>query len=482
MRACVAPPAFAVASRARRARRRRHRVAVARRAAPADEELARTFVWDAFDVFAAYGALALALGIGGDGALEHFRYGYVPYFAALAMAAIYIGSHRGLTRDFRETISFESSLLGPFVLSAALFAAYVALEILKLDISVAVDFYFFILGTIAVAGNATEPMNALGAWWKEGLVKLRVPDGWATDPKTGETVTDAEFDVTPAQIVGLLAGLALATADLQAGHQNFTLNNAIACFIVSDFLSVIGFGSFKSCATALCGLLAYDAFWVFKSEEVVGKNVMMSVATNQSFNGPFRLLFPRFDDVLNPLPLDAFEFSLLGLGDVAIPGLLVALMLRYDASRATDLRGRANAAADAFMEIFATERDALEAGVENRLDGDGDGDFEADGYRSGIGKRAGDAAVLAYDEAGDTSGGTISIPSSLSGRAFFSASLSAYLIGLLVAISANLLTGEGQPALVYLVPVTLGVVAYTAINRGESDRIIEFVDERDSLL
>jgi minor histocompatibility antigen H13 len=170
------------------------------------------------------------------------------------------------------------------------------------------------------------------------------------------------------------------------------------------------------------------------------------------------------------------------LGDVAIPGLLVALMLRYDASRATDLRGRANAAADAFMEIFDTERDALEAGVENRLDGDGDGDFEADGYRSGIGKRAGDAAVLAYDEAGDTSGGTISIPSSLSGRAFFSASLSAYLIGLLVAISANLLTGEGQPALVYLVPVTLGVVAYTAINRGESDRIIEFVDERDSLL
>jgi len=518
MRACVAPPACAVASRARRrattvatrggvvvapvararadvdrarcarprrarTHRHRHRVAVARRAAGADEELERTFVWDAFDVFAAYGALALALGIGGDGALEHWRYGYVPYFAALAMAAIYIGSHRGLTRDFRETISFESSLLGPFVLSAALFAAYVALEVLKLDLSVAVDFYFFILGTIAVAGNATEPMNALGAWWKEGLVKVRVPDGWASDPKTGETVTDAEFDVTPAQIVGLLAGLALATADLQAGHQNFTLNNAIACFIVSDFLSVIGFGSFKSCATALCGLLAYDAFWVFKSEEVVGKNVMMSVATNQSFNGPFRLLFPRFEDVLNPLPLDAFEFSLLGLGDVAIPGLLVALMLRYDASRATDLRGRANAAADAFMEIFATERDALEAGVENRLDGDGDDDdFEADGYRSGIGKRAGDAAVLAYDEAGDTSAGTISIPSSLSGRAFFSASLSAYLIGLLVAISANLLTGEGQPALVYLVPVTLGVVAYTAINRGESDRIIEFVDERDSLL
>jgi minor histocompatibility antigen H13 len=56
------------------------------------------------------------------------------------------------------------------------------------------------------------------------------------------------------------------------------------------------------------------------------------------------------------------------------------------------------------------------------------------------------------------------------------------LVGLLVAISVNLITGEGQPALVYLVPVTLGVVAYTAVNRGESNRILEFVDERDSLL
>ena len=32
-----------------------------------------------------------------------------------------------MTRD--GTISFQSSLLGPFVLSAALFAAYVALEV-----------------------------------------------------------------------------------------------------------------------------------------------------------------------------------------------------------------------------------------------------------------------------------------------------------------------------------------------------------------
>ena len=101
-------------------------------------------------------------------------------------------------------------------------------------------------------------------------------------------------------MVGVVVGVAAATADLNANHLDFSLNNAIAACIVSDFLSVIGFGSFKSCATALCGLLAYDAFWVFKSEAVVGKNVMMSVAANASFNGPFRLLFPRFRRRVKP--------------------------------------------------------------------------------------------------------------------------------------------------------------------------------------
>ena len=57
----------------------------------------------------------------------------------------------------------------------------------------------------------------------------------------------------------------------------------------------------------------------------VDSNVMMTVATSESFQGPFRLLFPRFDDVLNPPPPGILPFSLLGLGDVAVPGLLACL-------------------------------------------------------------------------------------------------------------------------------------------------------------
>jgi minor histocompatibility antigen H13 len=317
-------------------------------------------------------------------------------------------------------------------------------------------------------------------------VKLPVPDGFAIDPVTRSPMKDAQIELTPAQMVGVVVGVAAATADLNANHLDFSLNNAIAACIVSDFLSVIGFGSFKSCATALCGLLAYDAFWVFKSEAVVGKNVMMSVAANASFNGPFRLLFPRFDDVLNPVAETAFPFSLLGLGDVAIPGLLIALMLRYDASRAGNLQARANAAADAFMEVFQSEKEEV-ASVENRFDENdaSSGAYERDGYRTGIGKRAGDAAVAAYDDDSRTDAfdEPICVPSGLSGRAYFSSSLSAYVIGLLLAVAANVVTKEGQPALVYLVPTVLGVVAYVALGRGEADRVLDFEDEtKDSLL
>ena len=45
---------------------------------------------------------------------------------------------------------------------------------------------------------------------------------------------------------------------------------------------------------------------------------------------------------------------LAGLGDVAVPGLLAGLALRYDASRATDMNGRARAAGAAMMESLET--------------------------------------------------------------------------------------------------------------------------------
>lgn len=67
------------------------------------------------------------------------------------------------------------------------------------------------------------------------------------------------------------------------------------------------------------GLFLYDIFWVF------GTDVMVTVAKN--IDAPIKLLFP-LDMTVIPT-----KFSMLGLGDIVIPGVFVALALKYDIDR-----------------------------------------------------------------------------------------------------------------------------------------------------
>merc|ERR1712200_117981 len=71
----------------------------------------------------------------------------------------------------------------------------------------------------------------------------------------------------------------------------------------------------------LCGLFFYDIFWVF------GTDVMVTVA--KSFEAPIKLVFPQ--DLLEH-GLGATNFAMLGLGDIVIPGIFIALLLRFDNS------------------------------------------------------------------------------------------------------------------------------------------------------
>ena len=71
----------------------------------------------------------------------------------------------------------------------------------------------------------------------------------------------------------------------------------------------------------LSGLFLYDIFWVFMT------NVMVWVA--KSFDAPIKLIFPQ-DLIENGL--QAEKYAMLGLGDIVIPGIFIALLLRFDYS------------------------------------------------------------------------------------------------------------------------------------------------------
>jgi len=69
----------------------------------------------------------------------------------------------------------------------------------------------------------------------------------------------------------------------------------------------------------------------------------------------------------------------------------------------------------------------------------------------------------------------------LGNRNFFWPVLGAYGLGLYVAFEANRITHLGQPALLYLVPCTLGAVAITAALRQETRRVWQFKDSAKRL-
>ena len=86
---------------------------------------------------------------------------------------------------------------------------------------------------------------------------------------------------------------------------------------------MIFLGNFQNGFLLLIALFFYDIFFVF------GTDVMLTVA--KSIDAPIKLLFPTEWGAMNAeTGLPEPKFSLLGLGDIVIPGVFVALCLRFD--------------------------------------------------------------------------------------------------------------------------------------------------------
>ncbi|KAK4533974.1 hypothetical protein CCYA_CCYA20G4047 [Cyanidiococcus yangmingshanensis] len=130
-----------------------------------------------------------------------------------------------------------------------------------------------------------------------------------------------------------LVSMAVAASLLYAyrganGLSAAMLNNVFAASLGVAGIDLLAIGDFQTAVVLLLGLFLYDIFWVFGSESIFGDNVMVSVA--RGIDGPFKFVFFRPRTRLGATR----ETSMLGLGDLVIPGLFVALMLRFDNRRA----------------------------------------------------------------------------------------------------------------------------------------------------
>lgn len=86
----------------------------------------------------------------------------------------------------------------------------------------------------------------------------------------------------------------------------------------------------KIAAVLLSMAFLYDIYWVFLSGYFFKESVMIKVATGGSTGEaiPMLLKMPRLNDALA-------GYSLLGLGDIALPGLFVSFVLRFDYMKRT---------------------------------------------------------------------------------------------------------------------------------------------------
>jgi len=125
---------------------------------------------------------------------------------------------------------------------------------------------------------------------------------------------------------------------------NFICHNILGCSLCILFICTLRFPSLKVATICLTLLLFYDVFWVFFSEYIFTKNVMVEVATKTAINPihqlgetlhftplqqisstielPLKLIFPTF--------MPNGRKIMLGLGDIALPGALVALARRSE--------------------------------------------------------------------------------------------------------------------------------------------------------
>jgi hypothetical protein len=106
------------------------------------------------------------------------------------------------------------------------------------------------------------------------------------------------------------------------------LNNLIGFGLVVTYISLIKLPTIRIGLVLLAGLFIYDIFWVFYSSKVPifkGHNVMVHVA--KTVDLPVKYMIPSSSSSIG--------FSMLGLGDLVLPGILMSFMFEVDVYKKT---------------------------------------------------------------------------------------------------------------------------------------------------
>ncbi|CAB3987405.1 Minor histocompatibility antigen H13 [Paramuricea clavata] len=213
-----------------------------------------------------------------------------------------------------DSMTHKDAMMFPLVASCALLGLYIVFKLFNKEyLNLLLALYFFVLGVLALT-HLLKPNVAplLSTFVPNVPYKLTCTEGTG-DKKT--EIMDYEFDCI--DLICVSVSTIFGIWYLVKKH--WIANNVLGLAFAVNGVELLQLNSVITGCILLGGLFIYDIFWVF------GTDVMVTVA--KSFEAPIKLIFPM--DILER-GLAAKNFAMLGLGDIVIPGIFIALLLRFD--------------------------------------------------------------------------------------------------------------------------------------------------------
>ncbi|EST05458.1 Peptidase A22B, signal peptide peptidase [Kalmanozyma brasiliensis GHG001] len=305
--------------------------------------------------------------------------------------------------DVIEKVTSSDAMWFPIMGSAVLFGLFLIFKYLnKKYVNFLLSFYFGFVGCLALSQalvSFTRGVVGRELWKKLPNFRLSL------DQRGQGRIFKLSFttvDVALVAVSALLVGVYLVT-------KNWIISNLLALSLSLNAIALMSLDSFRTGAIMLGGLFVYDIFWVFATP------VMVSVARN--FDAPIKIVWPK--NIIEAVvalqareALPKLQFTMLGLGDIVIPGIFVALALRYDQLVASEAKPSVS-----FTKSYTRWS-----------------------------------------------------------KPYFTATLVAYVAGLATTMGVMHFFKAAQPALLYLSPACTGAVFLTAALRGEFKQVWNWTD------
>ncbi|XP_078361645.1 signal peptide peptidase-like isoform X2 [Oculina patagonica] len=243
----------------------------------------------------------------------------------MALLPIFFGSFRSVkylieqkkNGEQPESMTSKDAAMFPIIASCTLLGLYIFFKLFSKEyINLLLTLYFFGLGVLAVTHLLRPNVELLlPAAFPNKNYTLDLTEG--KGDKKSELV-NYEFD----RIDLLCLAISSAFGVWYLWKKHWIANNIFGLAFSLNGVELLHLNTVTTGCILLGGLFVYDIFWVF------GTDVMVTVA--KSFEAPIKLIFPM--DLLEK-GLSASNFAMLGLGDIVIPGIFIALLLRFDHSK-----------------------------------------------------------------------------------------------------------------------------------------------------